>query len=115
MSQSPRPLRTEESHRETRRPEDAARIYATKSGGRKLVDKGRVIVTSGDRLITTMGNAGSSNFHIRQNANMDRIQMAYSTSGKNISRHKSSMSANEHCQSPSALPQLNPIQVNEGT
>ena len=65
MSQSPRPLRTEESNRESKRTEEAARVYATKPGARKLVDKGRVIVTSGDRLITTMGNAGSSNYHIR--------------------------------------------------
>ena len=41
--------------------------------------------------------------------------MAYSTSGNNITRHKSSMSANDQCQSPTALPQLNPIQVNDGT
>ena len=65
-------MRTEESNGD-RGAENVSRIYATKPGARKLVDKSRVIVTSGDRLITTMGATGSSNYYIRQNANLERM------------------------------------------
>ena len=73
LSQSPRPLKTEESNYEGRGVDETARIYATRSGARKIVDNSRVIVTSGDRLITTMGNTGNTNFYLRQNANLERM------------------------------------------